>query len=601
MLARVRALSLLWHFALVGATVGVLVGAGIAWYIERELTAMALRQTAARAVDQVELGAQGRFDPRDLEAPHTFDKTFRLALQLAPLEAQVHRKGSGLLRVHLLAPDGTIVYSDDLTTLNMVVRPEELPQLRVALDGEAGATVTDLSSQRAARLREQGHTGALRVNVPFRVDGQVVGAYELYHDLEPVQAIRPLVWGAVTAGFLLLFLALLLVMRGAAAVIRHQRAERDRLVESAGEAAALRRMDAIKNELISVVNHELRTPLASIIGFTELLLTRENPEKVQRQFLQLLHQEGLRLNRLVDEFLDLQRIESGRQKIVPVPTDLGTLLRRAVSAAEEHADRPIVLEVHGRLPLVQADVDRVRQVIANLLSNANKYSPAGGEIRVDARVYGEMVQISVADQGLGIPAEAMPRLFTKFFRIDNSDRRRIQGTGLGLAIVREIVTAHGGRVWAESAGLGAGSTFHLTLPVADARRERADVLLVEDDGAYATLLESELSAQGLLVSRATTVEDGLDKLAAVQPRLVVLDLGLPGLRGEAFLWRLRELDGPNPLVAVVTMKELSTIEERELLDLGAVAVIRKAAGIGREVARLVEQDALPTPAAPRAA
>ena len=590
MLVRLRALSLLWHFALVGAIVGVLVGAGIAWYIERELTEVALRQTAARAADQVELGAQGRFDPRDLEAPHTFDKTFRLALQLAPLEAQVHRKGSGLLRVHVLASDGTIVYSDDLTALNMVVRPEDSPRLRAALAGEAGAAVSDLSSARAARLREQGHRGALAVNVPFRVDGRVVGAYELYHDLEPVQAIRPLVWGAVTGGFVLLFLALLLVMRGAAAVIRHQRAERDRLVESAGEAAALRRMDTIKNELISVVNHELRTPLASIVGFTELLLTRENPPKVQRQFLELLHQEGLRLNTLVDEFLDLQRIESGRQRIVPVPTDLGTVLRRAVAAAAENDDRPIVLDVQGTLPLVQADVDRFRQVMANLLSNANKYSPGGGEIRVEAREHEGMVQVSVVDHGLGIPAESMPRLFTKFFRIDNSDRRRIQGTGLGLAIVKEIVTAHGGHAWAESPGLGAGSTFHVTLPVADTRRERADVLLVEDDAAYATLLETELVAQGLSVARATTVEDGLDKLASVHPRLVVLDLLLPGLRGEAFLWRLREMDGAAPMVAIVTAKELSAAEEHELLDLGAVAVLRKAAGIGREVARIVEQE-----------
>jgi signal transduction histidine kinase/CheY-like chemotaxis protein len=587
--ARLRALGLLWRFALVGATVGILVAAGIARYIERDLTDMVLRQTAARAVDQVELGAQGRVDPRDLEAPHTFDKTFRLALQLAPLEAQVSREGSGLLRLHVIAPDGTIVYSDDMTALNMVVPPAESPALRSALAGEASEAVTELSAPRVARLREQGHRGALTVNVPLRIDGKVVGAYELYHDLGPVRAIRPRVWGAVMGGFALLFLALLLVTRGAAAAIRRHRDERDRLVESAGEAAALRRMDTMKNEMISVVNHELRTPLASIVGFTELLLTRENSAARQRQFLELLHQEGMRLTTMVDEFLDLQRIESGRQQIVPVPIDLGTLLRRAVSAAEEHADRPITLELHGKLPLVQADVDRVRQVMANLLSNANKYSPNGGAIRVEARECAGMVQVSVADQGLGIPAAAMPRLFEKFFRIDNSDRRRIQGTGLGLAIVKEIVVAHGGRAWAESPGLGAGATFYVTLPVADTRHERADVLLIEDDAAYATLLESELSGQGLSIARAGTVEEGLEKLAAVQPRLVVLDLLLPGLRGEAFLWRLRELDGTAPMVAVVTMKELSAAEERELRDLGAAAVIRKAAGVGREVARIVER------------
>jgi two-component system phosphate regulon sensor histidine kinase PhoR len=181
----------------------------------------------------------------------------------------------------------------------------------------------------------------------------------------------------------------------------------------------------------------------------------------------VLHQESVRLTSLVDEFLDLQRIETGRQQIVPVPTDLCWLLERAVASAGDDPKYPTTLEFDPTLHLVHADVDRVRQVLANLLSNAQKYSPEGGAIRVRATRQGEVACVSVADAGLGIPGDAMPRLFEKFFRIDNSDRRRIKGTGLGLAIVKEIVQAHGGRVWAESDGPGAGSTFSFTLPIAD--------------------------------------------------------------------------------------------------------------------------------------
>jgi signal transduction histidine kinase len=283
-----------------------------------------------------------------------------------------------------------------------------------------------------------------------------------------VRAIRPLVWSTVSGGFALLFAALLLVVRGAARLIRRQQAERVRLIEQAAEAAALRRMDAVKNELISVVNHELRTPLASVVGFTELLHTRQLDERKRKQFIEVLHQESLRLTTLVDEFLDLQRIESGRQQVVPTATDLASLLERAIASTGDDPTYPTTLEVEPALPLVRADVERVRQVLANLLSNARKYSPAGGPIRVTAARENGAVRVAVVDQGLGIPREAMPRLFEKFYRIDNSDRRRIKGTGLGLAIVREIVQAHGGEVWAESAGPGTGATFAFTLPIADA-------------------------------------------------------------------------------------------------------------------------------------
>ncbi|HEV8636358.1 MAG TPA: ATP-binding protein [Chloroflexota bacterium] len=336
MLARLRSLSLVARFVLVGATVGLLVGAGIAWYLDSELTALALSQTGGRAIDHVELTA----------------------------------------------------------------------------------------------------------------------------------AIRRLVWTTVTCGFGLLFAALLLVVRGAGSLIRRHQDERFRLIERAARADALRQADALKNELISVVSHELRTPLTSVVGFTELLLSRGFDETQRAGFLQLLHQESLRLTELVDEFLDLQRIESGRQQLAPVPTDLRAVLTHAVATRQDDPSHRLALDLSTDLPLVQADADQVYQVLANLLSNAKKYSPEGGEVRVSAIARDGEVEVSVADRGLGIPPEAMARLFERFFRIDTSDRRAIRGTGLGLAVVRQIVAAHGGRVWAESEGAGRGARFVFTLPVA---------------------------------------------------------------------------------------------------------------------------------------
>jgi signal transduction histidine kinase len=465
MFSRLRSLNLVARFVLVGATVGLMVGAGIAWYLDTELTELALRQTAQRAIDQVDLASRDGLDPADLTAPHTDEKRARLAARLAPLVEEVRRPDSGLVRMHLFAPDGTIVYSDEPNVVGLVVAPESAPLLAQALSGQVGAKRSGLTSQKTTRLRQR-YAGALEVYVPIRSGGQVVGVYEVYHTLAPVDAIRPLVWTTVTAGFALLFAALLGVVLGAASLIRRQQEERLRLIERAAQADALRRADALKNELISVVSHELRTPLTSVVGFSELLMARGLDEAQREDFVQLLHQEGLRLTELLDEFLDLQRIESGRQQFAPVPTDLRQVVERAVASTRTDPTHPLVLDLPATLPPVLADADRIHQVLVNLLSNARKYSPDGGEVRVSAALRGGEVEVAVADRGLGIPPEALERLFERFFRVDTSDRRAIRGTGLGLAIVRQIVHAHGGRAWAESAGCGHGSRFVFTLPTA---------------------------------------------------------------------------------------------------------------------------------------
>lgn len=227
-------------------------------------------------------------------------------------------------------------------------------------------------------------------------------------------------------------------------------------------------VERLKNELVATVSHELRTPLASLRGFAELMLSRVYPPAQQREFLRIIHQEAMRLGKLIDDFLDLQRMESGRETWTLEPVDLRPALDETVALlTPSSAKHTLHLDVPPELPRVRANTDRVRQALVNLIANAIKFSPDGGEVRIAAAPDASGVTLSVRDRGIGMSPEAMRELFTKFYRVDNAETRSIGGTGLGLALVKEIATAHGGRVWVESA-LGQGSTFFLALPRADA-------------------------------------------------------------------------------------------------------------------------------------
>jgi len=379
--------------------------------------------------------------------------------------------------------------------------------------------------------------------------------------------------------------------RGARFVLAEDLTESERLElelhQSQARAEATAELGRAKDEMISMVSHEMRTPLASIVGFTELLSTRAVTDEQRKEFLSVMLQEGHRLTSLINDFLDLRRIEGGHLTMRFAPADVRALIERAVAMFGE-TKQMVTTRIPNDLPLVRADSDSIFRVVANLLSNARKYSPNGGSIVVSAAAIDGMVEVSVQDEGLGIPADDLPRLFQKFFRIDTADRRAIRGTGLGLAISKNIVEAHGGKIGVASAGPGKGSVFYFTLPVGREQAQTGDVLVVEDDSGFAHLLQAELAARNLTSIWAADAETAEHLMRNNIARAVVLDLLLPGLSGEAFLQRLRQRHGLTIPVVVATLKDLEPSENLALQKLGVTAVLRKGPGMAETAAELIE-------------
>jgi signal transduction histidine kinase len=233
--------------------------------------------------------------------------------------------------------------------------------------------------------------------------------------------------------------------------------------------------ERVKSELVSSVSHELRTPLASILGFSALMLERDlNPEDTTR-YLEVIRGEARRLASLLNDLLDLERVEQENLELRVREIDLNELLagQTTLYSAQSEAHE-IKFQPTEESLLVQGDPDRLAQVIGNLLSNAIKYSPEGGDVRVRAALLGDEAWVWVRDHGLGIPEDHQGQIFTKFFRGDMGRERGIAGTGLGLVLARQIVEAHGGEVGFESEE-NAGSTFWFWLPAPSPVAGRPDL------------------------------------------------------------------------------------------------------------------------------
>jgi histidine kinase len=232
-------------------------------------------------------------------------------------------------------------------------------------------------------------------------------------------------------------------------------------------AARLERTETMRRQLIGDVAHELRTPLTAIKGYMEGLIDDVLP--ATEETYQQVYQEADRLQRLVYDLQELSRVEAGAYRLNQHPIAVDRLIEalkaRLIRQFEEKGVS-LRSDVPADLPLVHVDEDRIGQVLLNLVGNALHYTPGGGSVQIVAQQQGHEVQIAVIDTGIGIPAEHLSHLFTRFYRVDKSRSRPGGGSGIGLTIAKHLVEAHGGRIWATSAGAGQGSTFTFTLPIA---------------------------------------------------------------------------------------------------------------------------------------
>ncbi|HET7507899.1 MAG TPA: HAMP domain-containing sensor histidine kinase [Solirubrobacterales bacterium] len=228
-------------------------------------------------------------------------------------------------------------------------------------------------------------------------------------------------------------------------------------------------LDRLKDEFVLTASHELRSPLTSVQGFAELLmLDKDSLTPRQRETVEIILDNCRHLVRLLNDLLDLARSDAGRLSIRPQPTEVAPLVEdvvRTMRAQTEGAGQSLTEEVEPGLPPIEVEPDRIRQILVNLLTNAHEYTPEGASIGVAARAVGAEVEISVSDNGPGIPPDQLERIFERFTRGDAGLTQRVGGTGLGLAISKSLVELHGGSIGADST-VGQGSTFHVRLPVA---------------------------------------------------------------------------------------------------------------------------------------
>lgn len=315
-------------------------------------------------------------------------------------------------------------------------------------------------------------------------------------------------------------------------------------------------MERVKDEFISTVSHELRTPLTSISGSLGLLAgqwTEQLPPSAVK-LLTIAHKNCQRLVRLINDMLDIEKIESGRVVMHCVRIDLLRLAEQAIEDNRGFADGygvKVSLDANSTSADVNADPDRLLQVITNLLSNAIKFSPTDGEVTIAVGRIGNACRITVRDHGGGIPEEFKPRLFEKFAQADGTNSRQNVGTGLGLSIVKQIVERLSGQIWFEDAP-GGGTVFRVDLPAWDdtaggeidlpAGRSLPRILLCEDDAAVATTMRIRLGRAGFLVDFAHTVEVALARSNANHYAAILVDL------------RMRERDGMDLIVHMRTQE-----------------------------------------------
>ncbi len=393
--------------------------------------------------------------------------------------------------------------------------------------------------------------------------------------------------------------------------------ERRRAEDFKRDKEAAEEANRAKSQFLANMSHELRTPLNAIIGFSEILHDRTFGDLTlkQERYVGNILSSGRHLLQLINDILDLSKVEAGHVQMEYVAFPVGVAIRNIeglVKVLLQKKNLTLETNVPAELPVLIADQAKFKQILYNLVSNAIKFTPENGKVSINATAIesGATIQVAVTDTGIGIKAEDQDRVFQEFEQVDSSYARMQQGTGLGLALVKRFVDLHGGKIRVFSEGEGKGTTFLFTMPFQPREEEPAVpvqatvvepttstgekpiVLVVDDDQAASELLTHHLNGAGYQVSRAFTASDALQLAREMRPQVITLDVQLPDADGWFVLQALKR-DASTRHIPVLMV---SIIEDREkALGLGAVECFVKPIVKDRLLAAIAREAINPTP------
>lgn len=451
---------------------------------------------------------------------------------------------------------------------------DEVGILANSLNTMAGQIETMVDKEKTAREKLQRRVSGLLDFTDRVVGGELSGQAEAGEDDE---------MGRLT-------LAVNEMVRHLRIILEDERSVRENLEKSRTELQQanlkLKELDQMKSEFLNTVSHELRTPLTSIKAFAEILLDNEGEDKeTQIEFLGIINKESDRLTRLINNLLDLSRIEAGRMNWHFADTDVNQLVQNACDTLALSADKKGVqlqMDMAAQKASIYADEDKMTQVLTNLVGNALKFTPTGGQIFVSTQVTANTVKIAIRDTGMGIAPEHHQTIFEKFGQVDTSETREIKGSGLGLPIARSIVEAHKGTLTVSS-DLGQGATFTVEMPMQEGSVEEKKestvsasastnaqvqpldpsiqrrVLIVDDEMNIRRFLRHTLEQENYDVLEAASGSEALARAMRERPHIILLDLRLPDMTGFEILEELKKKADTRHIPVII----LSIIQDLE--------------------------------------
>lgn len=350
-----------------------------------------------------------------------------------------------------------------------------------------------------------------------------------------------------------------------------------------------------KDVFLATLSHELRTPLTPVVGWIKLLRSGTLDEKSVSQALDAIERNAWLQSRLIDDLLDTSRIATGKLHFEPKPTDLNAIVKAAVDTVRTSAAArsiELLVSLYSASLIVMGEPVRLQQIAWNMVSNAIKFTDPGGKVTVTTGLDGTSAYLTVMDTGIGIEPEFLPHVFDRFRQADGSTSRRHGGLGLGLAIADALAKLHGGRLEAQSDGVGCGATFTLRVDLAPVGQvvtepvnekvhslQGLDVLIVEDSPDTLLLLSTLFRREGATVTTAGSAAEALQSAVTKRPNLIVSDIGMPEVDGYELLEQLRLQPGLADVPAIAISGYASEEDRERALEVGYLALVPKPVDI----------------------